>query len=95
MGACFDSFTCEAKSDADAIDKCEDYMQQCRWETGNDGYSGDMGSIYGATMTSHVFESDYDARKWLNDNTEKRAPALGVKVLSPVEHYMFGASCPS
>ena len=96
MGACYDSFGCKAESDKDAIQRCFDYMEQCRWEDGHGGYSGTMADIYDVYMTDKVFNDVNDAHEWLNEEAEKRGPAMGVKVILPKgEYYLFGACCPS
>ena len=97
MGACYDSFSCRATSHTDAIDKCHAHIEECTWEYGNSGYSGSMADCAGVCMTNEVFGSGSDAENWLDENAEKRGPALGVIVRDPrqeSEYYMFGAICP-
>ena len=97
MGACYDSFSCTADNDRDAVQLCEDHIKQCEWEDGHSAYSGTMATCYGAVMTSQSFLKDWDAHEWLEDNTEKRGNVLGVKV-NPVDgnsYYVFGAMCGS
>jgi hypothetical protein len=83
MGACYESFSCRADSEQDAIAKCDDHIEQCRWEDGNSAYSGTMATCCGVRMTGRTFSADIDAHDWLDENTDKRGNVLGVKVVPP------------
>ena len=96
MGADFNSFATRAKNDADAIQACRDYIDECAWECGHGGYTGTMAEATGVTMTTHNFTDLDEACEWLMDNAEKWGPALGVTVtLDGEKKYLFGAWCSS
>ena len=94
MGACFNMFSCRADSDTDAINKCHDYISDCKYESGHGGYTGTFAEAHGVELTNKCFDSRDDAYWWLEDHAQKWGPALGVKVnTKDGAVYLFGALC--
>lgn len=97
MGACYDSIQFNARTDVDAVERVNAYIDECLWEDGHSPYSGTMGTNCGVRMTDKVFEDADAAHDWLEENTEKRGNVIGVKVDNgdAINYYVFGAMCGS
>lgn len=97
MGACFQAVSFKTTDVKEAISRCHDYIDECKYDYGHAGYTGTFAECPGAVMTSMVFTNVRDAEDWLDENAEKWEPALGVTVKVPDEEpfIMFGAVCSS
>lgn len=62
--------------------KFRDYQEEKRYERGNDGYGGHMGSARGLSVLSKQFDLSKkdDAYEWLENNTSKFDSAKAVKI---------------
>lgn len=95
MGACFQTVSFKTSDGNDAVERCHEYINRCKYDYGHAGYTGTFAECTGAIMTDKVFGSTSDAMDWLDENTNKWGPAVGVtiKLLDKEPYIMFGAIC--
>jgi hypothetical protein len=83
-------------SQAEVRERFRAMQEQDRYENGH-SYSGSIGMADGLEFRSNQFETDEEAREWLDDNAEKFGPALCIKRTNakgePI--WVIGASCSS
>lgn len=80
MGANFEYLKYDGKLKFnEVVVKFKEAQDQDRYENGS-SYSGTIGMLYGEPVgTKKVFPDEQEAVRWLQDNHEKRKPALAVK----------------
>ena len=80
MGATFVSARLKSDDRKDAEKEFRALQEDCRYESGNGGYTGTFAEARSISFSSQSFVDVHNAVTWLEDNTEKWEAAIAVKI---------------
>jgi len=92
MGCQFNFSRLKATTDDAAIKETRDLIDESRYENGHGGDSGTFAEAHGCVVNKKTFNTFSEAEDWLDENAEKRGPAV---IVSTKEGYCVGANCAS